>query len=35
MTREAGKQGATEVGDVSRTYLELRSLETVTCSNLQ
>lgn len=26
MTREAVKQGAVEVGDVSRTYLELGSL---------
>ena len=35
MTREAVKQGAiNEVGDVSRTYLELRSLETVTCEQV-
>lgn len=35
MTIESVKQGAiNEVGDVSRTYLELRSLEMVTCEQI-
>lgn len=35
MTGQVAKQGAiNEVGDVSRTYLELRSLETVTCEQV-